>query len=124
MLAAVESTDATAEAAAALMSNTALQQLSEHINSKHRAAQYAQRDSQQLFQTLFFSDKADDDDVCVVNAVVFETRCNGVMVFVPRSELAQPTAVKELIITYYTNIPFTCKHNCVSAYVLNSLWAD
>ena len=84
MLAAVDSSS-DAAAAELLPQNTALQELSEHINAKHRAAQYAQRDSQQLFQTLFFTDKADDDDVCVVNAVVFDVRSNGLMVFVPRS---------------------------------------
>jgi len=49
-----------------------------------QASQYAQRESQELFQCLFFRGRGTDDDKCVVDAIVCQLRANGVMVFVPR----------------------------------------
>ena len=39
---------------AGLLANAELQELCQHINERNRAAQRAQRDSQVLFQTLYF----------------------------------------------------------------------
>ncbi|KAL8586444.1 hypothetical protein ACOMHN_050039 [Nucella lapillus] len=61
-----------------------LEEMTEHMNSKHRAAQNAQRDSQELFQSMFFRDREDGDDVCTSDAIVYQLRTNGVFVFVPR----------------------------------------
>lgn len=49
-----------------------------------QAAQNAQRDSQELFQYLYFRDRPVDDDCCVVDAVIFQLRANGLLVFIPR----------------------------------------
>lgn len=49
-----------------------------------QSAQNAQRDSQELFQALFFRDKDPDDECCKVDAVIFQLRANGFLVFVPR----------------------------------------
>ena len=49
-----------------------------------QAAQYAQRESQELFQCLYFKGRGTDDENCVVDAVIFQLRLNGVFVFVPR----------------------------------------
>lgn len=49
-----------------------------------QAAQNAQRDSQELFQSIFFRDHDDDDSVCIADAVIYQLRANGVLVFVPR----------------------------------------
>ncbi len=67
-----------------LMKSSRLQELCEHINERNRAAQNAQRDSQTLFQTLFFRGKAPDDPRCIVDAVIFDIRTNGLLVYVPR----------------------------------------
>ncbi len=57
-----------------VMENTALQELSEHINDRNKAAQNAQRASQTLFQTLYFKGKEPDDPRCIVEAVIFSIR--------------------------------------------------
>ena len=66
------------------MSNVELQELCEHINSRNRAAQRAQRDSQTLFQTLYFKDKPMSDPKCVADAVIFSLRDNGFLVYIPQ----------------------------------------
>ncbi|KAJ8029401.1 DIS3-like exonuclease 1 [Holothuria leucospilota] len=68
-----------------LLPNSELQQLCVHINSRHRAAQNAQQDSQELFQALFFRDKdSETDECCCVDAVIQGIRANGLLIFVPR----------------------------------------
>ena len=54
--------------------NGALQELSEHLNDRNKAAQNAQRSSQALFQTLYFKGKDPDDQRCIVEAVIFSIR--------------------------------------------------
>lgn len=49
-----------------------------------QAAQNAQRDSQELFQAMFFRDHEDDSGVCMTDAVIYQLRANGVMVYVPK----------------------------------------
>ncbi|XP_076444045.1 DIS3-like exonuclease 1 [Babylonia areolata] len=61
-----------------------MEDMSHHMNAKHRAAQNAQRDSQELFQSIFFRDHEDIEDVCTADAVIYQLRSNGVFVFVPR----------------------------------------
>ena len=56
-----------------------------------QAAQHAQRDSQELFQSRFFQEHEDDDDVCTADAIIYQLRANGVMVYVPRSDLKNTT---------------------------------
>lgn len=67
-----------------VLKNTLLDEATDHINQKHRAAQNAQRDSQDSFLALYFKDKGDDDEFCIVQAVIFQLRDNGILVFVPR----------------------------------------
>ncbi|PIK57161.1 putative DIS3-like exonuclease 1 [Apostichopus japonicus] len=68
-----------------LLGNIELKQLCTHINSRHRSAQNAQKDSQELFQALFFRNKdPEEDPSCTVDAVVRGLRSNGVLVFIPR----------------------------------------
>ena len=54
--------------------NGALQELSEHLNDRNKAAQNAQRSSMALFQTLYFKGKDPDDPRCIVEAVIFSIR--------------------------------------------------
>ena len=49
-----------------------------------QASQYAQKESLQLFQMLFFSNKEDDQPARLADAVVFQIRLNGLLVFLPR----------------------------------------
>ena len=61
-------------------------ELQEHINDRNRAAQRAQRDSQTLFQSLYFKDCQLTDPRCVVNAVIFTLALgdNGVIAYIPQ----------------------------------------
>ncbi len=56
------------------------QNLTEHINERNRSAQIAQRESQLLFQTLYFKGKSPEDPRCIVEAVIFSIRANGFLV--------------------------------------------
>ena len=56
-----------------------------------QAAQHAQRDSQEFFQSRFFQEHEDDDDVCTADAIIYQLRANGIMVYVPRSDLKSAT---------------------------------
>lgn len=49
-----------------------------------QAAQNAQRDSQELFQYLYFKQKDLNNECCRSDAIIFQIRANGLMVFVPR----------------------------------------
>lgn len=49
-----------------------------------QAAQNAQRDSQELFQYLYFKQKDLNNECCRADAIIFQIRANGLMVFVPR----------------------------------------
>ena len=75
------------KATTSLLGNTELQELCSHINTRNRAAQRAQRDSQVLFQTLYFKDRPLSDPRCVVDAVVFSLRENGFLVYIPQYAL-------------------------------------
>jgi len=73
-----------------LLNNTELHELCTHINSRNRAAQRAQRDSQILFQTLYFKDRALSDPRCVVDAVIFSLKENGFLVYIPQYAIKGP----------------------------------
>ena len=49
-----------------------------------KAAQNAQKESVDLFQSIFFQDLPEDDERRICDAVIFSLRANGVLVFVPR----------------------------------------
>ncbi|XP_045156829.2 DIS3-like exonuclease 1 [Mercenaria mercenaria] len=73
---------------------TQLEDLSQHINKKHRSSQYAQRESQELFQCLYFRGRGTEDENCIVDAVIFQLRTNGLFVFVPRYGIKGPVYLK------------------------------
>ncbi|XP_021369057.1 DIS3-like exonuclease 1 isoform X3 [Mizuhopecten yessoensis] len=77
-----------------LPSNKELEELSEHINHQHRASQNAQRDSQELFQYLFFKGRNPEDECCTVDAVIYQLRANGVFVLAPRYGIKGPVYLK------------------------------
>ena len=64
-----------------VLENGALQELSEHLNDRNKAAQNAQRSSAALFQTLYFKGKDPDDPRCIVEAVIFSIRDYSFMTF-------------------------------------------
>uniref|UniRef100_A0A673L1V2 DIS3-like exonuclease 1 n=1 Tax=Sinocyclocheilus rhinocerous TaxID=307959 RepID=A0A673L1V2_9TELE len=68
-----------------LASNKELEELTQHINNKNRAAQHAQKQSTELFQCLYFRDKdAKTDERCVADAVIYAVRANGFLAFIPQ----------------------------------------
>ena len=52
-------------------------------------AQNAQRDSLELYQTLFFKSRPAEDECHTVDAIIFQLRSNGVLVLVPRFVMGQ-----------------------------------
>lgn len=83
-----------AEGSEGLPGNQELDELSEHINHQHRAAQNAQRDSQELFQYLYFKQKDLNNECCRADAIIFQIRANGLMVFVPRYGIRAPVYLR------------------------------
>lgn len=80
----------------ALDSNKELEELAQHINSKNRAAQHAQKQSTELFQCLYFRDKdPQTDERCVADAVIYAVRANGILVFVPQYGLKGAVYLKD-----------------------------
>ena len=71
------------------------QNLTDHINERNRSAQLAQRESQLLFQTLYFKDKSVDDDRCIVDAIIIALRANGFLVYIPRYGLKGPVYLQD-----------------------------
>ncbi|MGH0140895.1 UNVERIFIED_CONTAM: hypothetical protein FKN15_049149 [Acipenser sinensis] len=53
-------------------SNKELEELAQHINSKNKAAQHAQKQSTELFQCMYFKDKDPvTDERCIADAVIY-----------------------------------------------------
>lgn len=49
-----------------------------------QASQFAQKESVELFQMLFFKELTSKGQECVTDAVILQIRANGLLVFVPR----------------------------------------
>ncbi|XP_051985516.1 DIS3-like exonuclease 1 [Xyrauchen texanus] len=80
----------------ALASNKELEELSQHINNKNRAAQHAQTQSTELFQCLFFRDKdPHKDERCIADGVIYAVRANGFLVFIPQYGLKGAVYLKD-----------------------------
>ncbi|XP_072255223.1 DIS3-like exonuclease 1 [Pyxicephalus adspersus] len=68
-----------------LLGNKDLDELCRHINNRNRAAQHCQKQSTELFQSMFFKDKdPESDQRCTCDAIIYSIRSNGVLLFVPR----------------------------------------
>lgn len=79
----------------AVASNRELQETTQHINSKNRAAQRAQKLSTELFQCLFFRDRDPQaDQSCVSDAVIYAIRDNGVLVFIAQYGVKGPVYLR------------------------------
>ncbi|KAF9584372.1 DIS3 mitotic control [Lunasporangiospora selenospora] len=89
-----------------------MEQLAEHLNYKNRESKFAQKDSTELFQTLFILQRTrrqsegtglgsagkdgDEEEVPYVEAgIISEIRENGFFVFVPRLGIKGPVYLKE-----------------------------
>ncbi|XP_035667414.1 DIS3-like exonuclease 1 [Branchiostoma floridae] len=83
------------ERSAGVIKNQELEELSQHINNRNRAAQHAQRASTELFQALYFKDKDPEDECCIADAVIFSLRTNGVLLFVPKYGVKGPLYLKD-----------------------------
>ncbi|XP_064620645.1 DIS3-like exonuclease 1 [Lineus longissimus] len=86
---------AVGEQESVLPSNMELDSLSQHINTKHRASQHAQKSSQELFQALFFKNRDPDDECLKVEGVVYQIKANGMIVFIPRYGMKGPVYLKD-----------------------------
>uniref|UniRef100_A0A3Q2Q5J1 DIS3-like exonuclease 1 n=1 Tax=Fundulus heteroclitus TaxID=8078 RepID=A0A3Q2Q5J1_FUNHE len=75
--------------------NKDLEELSEHINNRNRAAQRAQKLSVGLFQCLFFKERDPATDPrCVADGVIYAIRDNGVLVFIPEYGVKGPVYMR------------------------------
>ncbi|KAF8938186.1 DIS3 mitotic control [Dissophora ornata] len=102
--------DAVAPVASDLLKNgLKMEQVAEHLNYKNRESKLAQKDSTELFQTLYVLQKtrnpaasgednndAEAEDVPFVETgIISEIRENGFFVFVPRFGIKGPVYLKE-----------------------------
>ncbi|KAM7405650.1 hypothetical protein PAMP_000084 [Pampus punctatissimus] len=79
----------------ALDSNRELEEIAQHINTKHRAAQHVQNWSTKLFQCLYFKERdPQTDQCCVADALIYAIHDDGVLVFVPQYGVKGPVYVK------------------------------
>eukprot|EP00117_Sycon_ciliatum_P021187 scpid21033/ scgid18643/ DIS3-like exonuclease 1 len=67
-----------------------LPKLAEHLNSKKRDSDIAQKESLALFQTLYFQSVPADSDACVTTVIVYQILRNGLKVYSPRFGLNGP----------------------------------
>ncbi|XP_047139511.1 DIS3-like exonuclease 1 isoform X1 [Hydra vulgaris] len=67
-----------------LLGNNDLQSICDYMNIKHREADHAQKASVQFFLSQYFKSNQSDDNICLADALVYNLRSNGVLVFVPR----------------------------------------
>ncbi|KAG0346829.1 DIS3 mitotic control [Podila minutissima] len=99
---------ASAPASDLLKNGTKMEQVADHLNYKNRESKLAQKDSTELFQTLYIlqktrkpgqEDSVDDDDDDGVpfteTGIISEIRENGFFVFVPRFGIKGPVYLKE-----------------------------
>ncbi|KAG2213959.1 hypothetical protein INT47_001229 [Mucor saturninus] len=66
-----------------------------HLNLKSRESKFAQRDSTELFQSLYVLQHTSDEVQLIERGVISEIRSNGFYVFVPRLGLKGPVYLKE-----------------------------
>uniref|UniRef100_A0A671X7B6 DIS3-like exonuclease 1 n=1 Tax=Sparus aurata TaxID=8175 RepID=A0A671X7B6_SPAAU len=84
-----------ADSGRAIASNKELEELAQHINSKNRAAQRAQKLSTVLFQCLYFKERdPQTDPQCVADAIVYSIRNNGLLVYIPEYGVKGPVYLK------------------------------
>ncbi|KAK3732209.1 hypothetical protein QZH41_015302, partial [Actinostola sp. cb2023] len=77
-----------------LLNNEELEDQCHHINTKHREAQLAQKESVEMFEALFFQSLEEKDERRRVDAVIISLRANGVLVYVPRYSIKGPVYIK------------------------------
>ncbi|KAF9954379.1 DIS3 mitotic control [Modicella reniformis] len=93
------------EASDLLKNGSKMEQIAEHLNYKNRESKFAQKDSTELFQTLYVLQKTrnpaangDDDSEEEVPflepGIISEIRENGFFVFVPRFGIRGPVYLK------------------------------
>ncbi|KAI8382404.1 hypothetical protein BD560DRAFT_386501 [Blakeslea trispora] len=67
----------------------------ENLNLKSRESKFAQRDSTELFQSLYVLQNSSDEHPLIETGIISEIRSNGFYVFVPRLGLKGPVYLKE-----------------------------
>ncbi|WAR00124.1 DI3L1-like protein [Mya arenaria] len=87
-----------------LPSCTELESLSQHINTKHRASQYAQRESQELFQCLFFRGRGTEDDQYGIKGPVYLRSKQGEVVHVGEDGAVEWTAGQVIKMTTHVMV--------------------
>ncbi|KAG0768707.1 hypothetical protein G6F62_004029 [Rhizopus arrhizus] len=75
--------------------DSAITDICDNLNRKSRESKFAQRDSTELFQSLYVLQKTFDGEPLIEKGIISEIRSNGFYVFVPRLGLKGPVYLKE-----------------------------
>ncbi|KAI8975242.1 hypothetical protein BDF20DRAFT_877587 [Mycotypha africana] len=78
-----------------MLKDAAITEICENLNLKSRESKFAQRDSTELFQSLFVLQHTSNEDTLIERGVISEIRSNGFYVFVPRLGLKGPVYLKD-----------------------------
>ncbi|KAI9280073.1 hypothetical protein BY458DRAFT_501294 [Sporodiniella umbellata] len=73
----------------------AITEICENLNRKSRESKFAQRDSTELFQSLYVLQKIAHGEPLIEKGIISEIRSNGFYVFVPRLGIKGPVYLKE-----------------------------
>ncbi|KAH3840740.1 hypothetical protein DPMN_114196 [Dreissena polymorpha] len=72
------------------------------------SSQYAQRESLELFQCLYFRSHGTDDGNCIVDAMTFQLRLNVILVFIPRN----------IVIMFHENVDQWSPHQTEHTHII------
>ncbi|CAO3676226.1 unnamed protein product [Rhizopus microsporus] len=78
-----------------MFKDSAITDICENLNRKSRESKFAQRDSTELFQSLYVLQKTANGDPLIEKGIISEIRSNGFYVYVPRLGLKGPVYLKE-----------------------------
>ncbi|KAI7902436.1 DIS3-like exonuclease 1-like protein [Cokeromyces recurvatus] len=78
-----------------MFKDASIASICENLNLKSRESKFAQRDSTELFQSLYVLQHTSNDTSLIERGVISEIRSNGFYVFVPRLGLKGPVYLKD-----------------------------
>ncbi|KAL7333681.1 hypothetical protein PS15p_202549 [Mucor circinelloides] len=78
-----------------MFKDATISDICDNLNLKSRESKFAQRDSTELFQSLYVLQRTSNETTLIERGVVSEIRSNGFYVFVPRLGLKGPVYLKD-----------------------------
>ncbi|KAI8980354.1 hypothetical protein BDB01DRAFT_797508 [Pilobolus umbonatus] len=80
---------------AILYRDNTVSDICDHLNMKSRESKFAQRDSTELFQSLYVLQHIQDGDTLIEKGIISEIRSNGFYVFIPKLGIKGPVYLKD-----------------------------